>query len=256
MKLTFISVTAIALVNNLAAAWNVDSRCTKRRELEGFPFDPNEPDLTLIEDNKESFTLVSSEINLSMTTLSTKNLRGSNAHMHRQLESLIPFRLRLYWEEGYCWQEEWDERKWCLECEGGICTEGSYLWLQECSSSSNQKFVYEPVPGTGGGKLKPYTQQDLCWTRTRINAHQLKPCGNDFKDGMGRDVQILLGFTYDGSFELHPNGFDDASNPDKFKCMCNRKFSFIAPYFEYQSTLSHIKCFSVNRPPSQARGDH
>jgi hypothetical protein len=232
MKFAFISIPAISLLNNLAAAWNVDSRCTKRRELEGFPFDPNEPDLTLIEDKKESIALDPNEINLSTMIFSTKNLRGSNTHAPRELESLTPFQLKIYWEEGYCWQEEWDERKWCLECEGSACTDNGYLWLQECSSSSNQKFVYEPVPGSGGGKLKPYMQQDLCWTRTRINAHQLKPCGNDYKDGMGRDVQILIGFTYDGSFELYPNGFNDESNPSRFKCMCNRKFSFNACSFE------------------------
>jgi hypothetical protein len=108
MKFAFISIPAIALLNNLAAAWNVDSRCTKRRELEGFPFDPNEPDLRLIEDKEEKFPLDPSGINLSTTMLSTKNLRGTNAHAHRELESLTAFQLKMYWEEGYCWQEEWD----------------------------------------------------------------------------------------------------------------------------------------------------
>jgi hypothetical protein len=97
----------------------------------------------------------------------------------------------MYWEEGYCWQEEWDERRWCLQCAGGSCGENDNLVIEECSSSDDQRFVYQ------GEKLKPYTRQDLCW-----NAHQLKPCGDD-------DTQLIKGLQYDGNFEMHPNGNSD-----------------------------------------------
>lgn len=61
----------------------------------------------------------------------------------------------------------------------------------------------------------PYTRPDLCWTRTRVNAHQLKPCGdNRYTDERGRDIQIIIGFDPDGPTELHPNGILD-------KCMDN-----------------------------------
>jgi hypothetical protein len=193
----------------------VDDRCLRRRELEGIPFDSNEPDIRSIEDEKEIIPLDSSLIS------STKSLRGSNANdANRDLKSLNVFQIKMYWEEGYCWQEEWRERRWCLECEGRSCGEDDYIWLQECSSSSpHQKFVYEPVTGSGGGKIKPYSSQNLCWTRTSANHHQLKPCGDNYTDSHGHDIQLLIGFTFDSEFELHPNG-------DTSKCMVNRKFVF------------------------------
>ena len=221
MKFSSKVISTIALLSGLVAAWDVDDRCLRRRELEGFPFDSNEPDISLIEDEKESIPFDSSMIS------STKSLRGSNAnHANRNLESLNVFQIKMYWEEGYCWQEEWRERRWCLECEGKSCDEDDYIWLQECSSSSQQKFVYEPVAGSGGGKIKPYSSQNLCWTRTRAIHHQLKPCGDNYTDSDGRDIQVLIGFTFDSEFELHPNGYHDDSNPNTFKCMINRKFVF------------------------------
>ena len=42
MKLAFISIVAGVLISNFATAWDEDSRCTGRRELEGVHFDLNE----------------------------------------------------------------------------------------------------------------------------------------------------------------------------------------------------------------------
>jgi hypothetical protein len=157
---------------------------------------------------------------------STRSLSGTMTYANRDLESLAVFQIKMYWEEGYCWQEEWNKRRWCLECKGSSCDEDDYLWLQECSSSSMQKFIFEPVAGTGGGKIIPYSRLDLCWTRTRVNAHQLKPCGDNTMDSRGRALNVLIGFTFDSEFELHPNGYHNESDPDTFKCMDNRKLVF------------------------------
>jgi hypothetical protein len=226
MTFSYKLISTIALLSGLVAAWDVDDRCLRRREREGFPFDSSEPDTSLTEDEKESIPFDSSMVS------STKRLRGSNPYANRDLESLTVFQVKMYWEEGYCWQEEWKERSWCWECEGGSCGENDYLWLQECSSSSSQKFLYEPVAGSGGGSIKPYSSLDLCWTKTRVNAHQLKPCGDNYTDSRGRDQQVLIGFAFDSEFELHPNGYHDESNPDSFKCLDNRKFAFNVGSFE------------------------
>jgi hypothetical protein len=50
--------------------------------------------------------------------------------------SLTNFRLKLYWEEGYDWQEEDFERKWCMECRNGDCDSGDKLYIYKCSESS------------------------------------------------------------------------------------------------------------------------
>lgn len=226
MKFSSKVISAFALLSGLVAAWDVDDRCLRRRALGGFSFDSNEPDMSLIEDQKKDIIFNSS------ITSSTKSLRGSNVYANRDLQSLTMFQIKMYWEQGYCWQEEWRERKWCLECEGRSCDENDYIWLQECSSSSQQKFVYEPVAGSGGGKIKPYSRVDLCWTRTRFDSHQLKPCGDNYMDSRGHNAQVFIGFTFDSKFELHPNGYHDESNPDTFKCIDNRKFVFTVASLE------------------------
>ena len=125
-------------------------------------------------------------------------------------------------DTGYCWQEEWEDRKWCLECEGSTCGEDDYLWVKKCDEDEKeqvrqirpnrqqfetavfshillfQRFIYRPVSGTDGGHLSPYYRQDLCWERTRVNAHQLRPCSNYYK-------QIIVGIRFDDKFEMHPN---------------------------------------------------
>ena len=45
-----------------------------------------------------------------------KNLRGYN---HRKLGSdptIETFQLKMHWEEGYCWQLEDFDRRWCMSC--------------------------------------------------------------------------------------------------------------------------------------------
>lgn len=224
-KLEQIFLFALAL-GAKAAAWDCDNRCpgynecvqqnaNSRRLAELQPG----PDPSMIEDDiwnatwpihqstKDSTTVRSS-------TITTSNLRGSaDATVHRKLSELDVFQLQMYWEEGACWQAEWRSREWCLRCEGSTCQEDDYLVLEECSSSSRQRFVYQQYPGSGGGKIMPFTNQGLCWTRTRVNAHQLRPCGNHaYVDRQGLDIQIIVGLNLDIPSELYPNGIYD-------KCM-------------------------------------
>lgn len=175
-----------------------------------------EDDLSLIEDIYGNATWPIHHATKDSTVMSSSlsNLRGSNLNSRRRLDLLLTFQLQLYWEEGACWQEEWRKREWCLQCKGGSCNTDDYLILAECSGSSKQRFIYKQVSGSGGGKFMPVTRPDLCWTRTRVNAHQLRPCGDGYKDDQGRDVQIIVGFDPFEASELHPNGVPD-------KCMDN-----------------------------------
>lgn len=36
------------------------------------------------------------------------------------------FRLRMYWDEKYNWQESKNERFWCMECDG-MCDDGDKM---------------------------------------------------------------------------------------------------------------------------------
>ena len=52
------------------------------------------------------------------------------------------FRLRMYWEQWYFWQEELFDRMWCMECKDG-CINGHSLHIMRCSGDSAYfNFVY------------------------------------------------------------------------------------------------------------------
>jgi hypothetical protein len=115
----------------------------------------------------------------------------------------------MYHEESteYCWQSEWADRGWCLECEEPVgsythsCDQGDRLWIQYCKTEVNEQYyVYEPVASTGGGKIKPYTRQDLCLEKVSEEQDTLtfQPC-NDVST-----LQILVGFDMYTAFELSP----------------------------------------------------
>jgi hypothetical protein len=201
MKLAFISIVAGVLIINFATAWDEDGRCTRRRELEGVHFDLNEQEGLLNAKVSEANLRghVDGTLEVDALYASDVEIVGEAAEeavdIQRKLASTV-FQLKMYWKEGYCWQEEWKERKWCLQCQGGSCGENDYLLIETCSSSSSQKFVYE------GEQLKPYTRQELCWERTGRNAHQLKKCSSS-------STQIIKGLKFDGNFEMHPNGYPD-----------------------------------------------
>jgi hypothetical protein len=56
------------------------------------------------------------------------------------------FRLKLYWQQGYYWQEETFERKWCMRCINNLhCREGESLFLGDCAfwqKSAYFDFIY------------------------------------------------------------------------------------------------------------------
>jgi len=95
--------------------------------------DPNEPrmDRDLLRET-ESFLLQPHNTSGSL-------LRGKlSENAHRQLQN-IDFQVKMYWAEGFCWQDEWIERRWCWQCEGmsgsGIVVGGLYGILIFCSST-------------------------------------------------------------------------------------------------------------------------
>eukprot|EP00339_Tiarina_fusa_P022745 CAMPEP_0117025880 /NCGR_PEP_ID=MMETSP0472-20121206/19074_1 /TAXON_ID=693140 ORGANISM="Tiarina fusus, Strain LIS" /NCGR_SAMPLE_ID=MMETSP0472 /ASSEMBLY_ACC=CAM_ASM_000603 /LENGTH=372 /DNA_ID=CAMNT_0004732719 /DNA_START=163 /DNA_END=1281 /DNA_ORIENTATION=+ len=60
---------------------------------------------------------------------------------------LSDFRLKLYWEFGYFWQEETFEREWCMQCRNNGCNYGNKIYITACSGN-NQRFDFVPVDNT------------------------------------------------------------------------------------------------------------
>jgi hypothetical protein len=185
MRIVHLSLLTVALVGTLAEDWNVSPDCRRRRT-----FDPNEPIMSAVMKRSESVS-------------PDKSLRGSEASANRQLQEGSQM-WKMYWEPGYCWQEEWDQRLWCLKCDGS-CTEGVNLEIDECNEADeSQWFILESADD--GIKLKPSTDPSLCWTRFGGAEYQLMPCGDDY----GLDQIIIMDFQEnDSSFELHPSGRPD-----------------------------------------------
>ena len=55
------------------------------------------------------------------------------------------FKLKMYWEEGYFWQEETFERKWCMRCRDGSCDNGDRIYIETCSDDGVERFDFNYV---------------------------------------------------------------------------------------------------------------
>jgi hypothetical protein len=220
----------LALFGTLASStyhWEKDERCPGYNENRRRANDPNEPDLRLADDDLleiiEKVVTKNHDVSIESGKASS-SLHGAATNAHRKLQEFTTM-LKMYWKVGYCWQDEYDrERTWCMGCEGSTCQEDDVLWLKRCDEDDEeQRFVLEMVEDAEMKmmKIKPWTDSNLCWTRTGDNAHTLQKCGNDFLDASGRDKQaIIVRFNDqedcegDESFELHPNGRSEASDCD------------------------------------------
>ena len=168
----------------MITAWDVDDRCLRR--LRGRDLETSEADFLFEEPNPEWDEDSNNEEPVRLLT-------------ERELSSDLRFNLKIHWKEGYCWQEEWRERKWCLECDGDVCSENDKLEVQECKNVDRQEFNW--ISTRGGGRLK-VSKKNLCFERVSTDKYRLKPCSSSSK-------QILQGFRENRPFELHPRDDDD-----------------------------------------------
>jgi hypothetical protein len=97
------------------------------------------------------------------------------------------FRLKLYWEPGYFWQEETIERKWCMECDGTGCDFDDSIHVQRCGSS-NTWFVFENL--RNGETQVRVAGKNLCLELISNNSIRLRNCDSSkdrqkFRAGLG-----------------------------------------------------------------------
>jgi hypothetical protein len=65
------------------------------------------------------------------------------------------FQIKMWWQEGYYWQEENFERKWCFDCRSG-CNTNVEIVIRECGGRTRFEFV-----GSGQVQVK-VSGKDLC----------------------------------------------------------------------------------------------
>ncbi|KAL7523702.1 hypothetical protein ACHAXR_000294, partial [Thalassiosira sp. AJA248-18] len=54
----------------------------------------------------------------------------------------VGFRLKLYWEEGYFWQERTEEKWWCMSCPDGKCERSHKMELRNCKKRSDRDATF------------------------------------------------------------------------------------------------------------------
>lgn len=98
------------------------------------------------------------------------NLIGS-----ARVYSQAPFQLKLYWEDGYHWQNESEERKYCAQCSKTKCLEGDILYIRKCDERNiRQRFISNNVTNT----IQPMMNQGLCLSRSNARKVLLVACPN------------------------------------------------------------------------------
>lgn len=114
-------------------------------------------------------------------------------------------RLKLHWQQGYYWQEETFERKWCMRCENNLdCQAGEKLFLGDCDANwqktayfnlisyGDRQFVQIQVISGDGTKRKSRQRRkrnsrspsssDLCLERSAGRHVTLQQCNTEGKE--------------------------------------------------------------------------
>ncbi|GKY93759.1 hypothetical protein MPSEU_000343100 [Mayamaea pseudoterrestris] len=125
------------------------------------------------------------------------------------------FGLKLYWEEGYFWQGETFDRKWCMKCDDvkPECFAGQSVFSTECVTNVTAweytpwQFVYLPS-GAFYMKILP---SDLCLTlgnvtdiRSTLSVQECSPY-DDRQLFFAQNGQAVRG----DKFEIHPALYQD-----------------------------------------------
>lgn len=176
----------IFFIFGAAIAWEIDPRC---------------PDPVFTRRLHEDAKLSSDEEHLGQSVMN-RHLRRKEGQYQRYLQSSVaaPFQIKMFWQDYYCWQEEWIERAWCWSCKGKTCERGQNVWIQFCDANDpTQKFYYVPVAGSGGGRIQT-ASNNLCLDRVGSNNYTLSDC-------TATEKQIFIGFQTDGfRMEIKPKG--------------------------------------------------
>eukprot|EP00560_Eucampia_antarctica_P003610 CAMPEP_0197840098 /NCGR_PEP_ID=MMETSP1437-20131217/45406_1 /TAXON_ID=49252 ORGANISM="Eucampia antarctica, Strain CCMP1452" /NCGR_SAMPLE_ID=MMETSP1437 /ASSEMBLY_ACC=CAM_ASM_001096 /LENGTH=622 /DNA_ID=CAMNT_0043449649 /DNA_START=116 /DNA_END=1985 /DNA_ORIENTATION=+ len=192
--------------------WQVDDACLVRRALE-------EEEVLKVErpsnKNLRSQLPVMKNEEVAREKEEKRLLYGYDyGNEFRVSETLGPFHLKLYWELGYCWQEEMIERLWCMECAGQTCEFGDKLVAQVCDECDvAQRFEYVPSSSFSGGQIRVANSSgnsdisSLCWTNYHDHVYRLEECRTADRE------QIFDGFVQD---ELR---FTISPYLDSSKCM-------------------------------------
>jgi hypothetical protein len=118
-----------------------------------------------------------------------------NKRRRIQGTSYYYFNVRLYWKEGYTWQESTSEKFWCMKCQSSGCNKGSGIKIAKCDRDDwRQHFFFDD------GRIRTRRNLDVCLERSGRSII--------FKGCDGSDDQLWDNLSEDGPFRLQIPGND------------------------------------------------
>ena len=115
------------------------------------------------------------------------------------------FRLRLYWNKSYFWQETRKETFWCWQCRGG-CKSGNLIEIDHCRNADYFQYYGED------DSYRPASNPDLCVTEDGFGGEsrpiRLKKCNGSYKQKWvntgWKDPSVRLNYNKQQPWEIHP----------------------------------------------------
>ena len=145
------------------------------------------------------------------------------------------FSLRIYWEEGYMWQESPEEMWWCLRCDSTRpeCEAGRRVYTTDCNNDMTTKFQFLYLPN--GSFFIKMTAADLCLTAP-INTqdrYTVEYCdaNNSRQIYMTGSGQVAWG----SPFEIHPVWAPDGMYAAHFFLACPA--NYFLPILTHSTSL-------------------
>jgi hypothetical protein len=122
-------------------------------------------------------------------------------------------RIKMWWQDGYLWQEKTLDPFWCLECDGSACNDGDYVRVRSCDSvtlgtSSNTLFDFVRT-GSGNDEyqIKAYAT-NMCLTAENYESEKMnmrmRACNSNTPGQVWWTAEDFLSSAE--PFEIHPQG--------------------------------------------------
>lgn len=133
-------------------------------------------------------------------------------------DSNYRFQLRLYWQNGYTWQETTREAWWCMQCarcnkfslgdgpnvgckvtgsNGSSCRAGDNIWIRQCKDRSRD-YQFNIIKNPGSGDQVRVDGTNLCLSTVNNRYLELRDCDRS------SPRQLWKGIDNINKFELRP----------------------------------------------------
>jgi hypothetical protein len=198
-------IAAKQVLSSQYVQWEIDPRCPEDDDRRHLKEPEDEANEAVTGNLRHLFPLTENQLDVADSTKALGDDRNRNLFVGST--NPVTFNFKLHWEQGYCWQREWGERKWCLECPQITCGEGDFLWINECNEYEPlQRFEWiqlgiDPNSGQNQGLLK-VASQNLCIEQVSPNTFRLQTCDENNID------QKLIGFHFTLYFQIGPAHVD------------------------------------------------